>query len=189
MFNTFAIKAINLLLKANPQTQTKLKSLATKLVELKLPFMTLNFIIAPDGSLEAEDSAAPDCSIEIPFGSSSHLIHQDQLKTFQSIAIEGDKVLAKELMTILATLDASNVLYLHESPILGMFAVKLEKLLQGLVDYAKLVTQNAGLSTSQYVQHEAQIIADKYQIDDFCNQVDELKERTDLLTKRIERIN
>lgn len=187
MLNTLAINALNLLLKANPHTCTQLQKLATKVIELKLPLLTLNFIIAPDGTLEAENSS-PDCSITIPLASASHLIHQDQLQTFKTLQIKGDKTLATTLLTYLASLDASKVLYLHDSPIIGIFAVKLEALLQNIIVYAKLVSRNAGLSSSQYIQYEANLISDKYALQQFYSDVDNLKERCDLLGKRVERL-
>ena len=187
MLNTLAIKALNLLLKANPTTRGQLQKLATKVIELKLPFLNLNFIIAPDGMLESEESAA-DCSITIPLASASHLIHQDQLQTFKTLQIEGDKTLAKNLLSSLATLDASKTLYLHNSPFLGIFAVKLEQFLKIIIEYAQLVSHNATLSTSQYVQYEVDLISDKYILEQFYTDVDDLKERCDLLGKRVERL-
>lgn len=187
MLNTLAIKTLNLLLKANPHTCTQLQKLATKVVELKLPLITLNFIIAPDGMLEAEDSD-PDCSITIPLASASHFIHHDQLQTFKTLQVIGDKTLATNLLTSLASLDVSKVLYLADSQILGIFAVKLEQLLKNLVEYAKLVSHNAGLSSSQYIQYEVDLISDKYALEQFYSAVDNLKERCDLLGKRVERL-
>lgn len=187
MLNNLAIKAINLLLQANPRTQEELKQYATKVVGLNLPFLSLQFIISSDGSLEPEN-ANTDCIINIPLSSASHLIHEDEVKTFKSLQIEGDKTLAKNLLATLATIETTKILYLHQNPILSIFANKLEQLIEHLVSYAKLVSHNAGLSTSQYIQYEAEAIADKYQIEEFCNQVDELRERCDLLTKRVERL-
>lgn len=187
MFNALAIKALNLLLKANPHTCVQLQKLATKIVELKLPLLTLNFIIAPDGMLETEDSA-PDCSITIPLASAGHLIHQDQLQTFKTLQITGDKNLATNLLASLATLDASKILYLSDSTVLGIFAIKLEQLLKNIIEYAKLVSHNAGLSGSQYIQYEIDLISDKYALEQFYRDVDNLKERCDLLGKRVERL-
>lgn len=188
MLSSLVIKALNLMLRANPQTQNKFKKLATKLIELKLPLLRLNFIIAPDGSFEPENSVAADCEITIPISSSSYFLHHNQLQAFQNLQISGDKNLAKVFLETLATIDISNILYQHNSPALGILSVKIEKIMRQIIDYAQLINQNASLSTSQYIQYDAQIIVDKYQIDNFCNQVDELKERTDLLALRIERI-
>lgn len=186
MLNSLAIKAINLLLKANPKTKDELQKYATKVIGLDLPFLSLQFIIAADGSLEPE-TAPTDCVITIPLSSASHAIHQDDVKTFKTLQITGDKVLAKNLLATLATIETTKILYLQQNPLLNMFAAKLEQLIEQLVSYAKLVSHNAGLSTSQYLQYETNAIADKYQIEDFCTEVDNLRERCDLLTKRVER--
>lgn len=187
MLNNLAIKALNLLLQANPNSQSALKKYATKIIALNLPFLSISFIIAADGSLEAEQ-ASPDCSIIIPLASASHLIHQDDVKTFKTLQIEGDRDLAKNILEAFATIEASKILYLQQNPILSIFAVKLEQIIEQLVSYAKLVSHNASLSTSQYLQYEAEVIADKYEVEEFCNQVDELRSRYTLLAKRVERI-
>lgn len=186
MLNSLAIKAINLLLKANPKTKDELQKYATKVIGLDLPFLSLQFIIAADGSLEPETSTT-DCVITIPLSSASHAIHQDDVKTFKTLQITGDKVLAKNLLATLAAIETTKILYLQQNPLLNMFAAKLEQLIEQLVSYAKLVSHNAGLSTSQYLQYETNAIADKYQIEDFCTEVDNLRERCDLLAKRVER--
>lgn len=187
MLNTFAIKAINLLLQANPNTQNELQKYATKVVTLELPLMTLQFIIASDGSLEAE-TTTPDCTIKIPLAASSHLIHHDEVKTYRSLEITGDKTLAKDLLTTLASIETTNVLYLSQNPVLNIFAHKLEQLITSIVSYAKLVANNATFSTSQYLQYEVALIANKYEIDEFCTLVDELRERCDLLSVRVNKL-
>lgn len=188
MLNTFAIKALNLLLQANPNTQTQLQKYATKIINLDLPFISVQFIIAADGTFEAE-SVTPDCTIRIPLAASSHLIHQDEVKTYRTLEITGDKELGKNLLTILASINTTKVLYLSQNPVLNIFANKLEQLIESIVSYAKLVANNATLSTSQYLQYEVSVIANKYEVEEYCTQVDELRERCDLLTAKINKLN
>lgn len=187
MLNNLAIKALNLLLQANPNSQNILKKYATKIVALNLPLLSITLIIAADGSLEAE-TTEPDCSITIPLASASHFIHQDEVKTFKNLQIEGNRDLAKNILEAFATIEVSKVLYLQQNPVLSMFAVRLEQIIQQLVSYAKLVSHNASLSTSQYLQYETEVIADKYEVEEFCNQVDDVRSRYTLLAKRVERI-
>lgn len=187
MLNNFAIMAINLLLKANPQSQEQLSKYSTKVIALHLPFLSIQFIIAANGTLEAETSSA-DCEITIPLGAASHMIQPNEMKTFKSFTITGDKNLAKGLLSILADIDASKALYLHQNPFLSMFATKLEKMLADLVAYAKLVLHNGGLSTSQYIQYEVDMVANKWELEEFYNQVDNTRERVELLAKRVEKL-
>lgn len=188
MLNQFAVKAINLLLEANPNTKDMLKKYSTKIIQLDLPFLSIAFIISPDGSLSAEESN-PDCIIKIPLASASHLIHHDELKTYKTLEITGDKTLAKDLLSILATIETTKLLYLHENPFLSMFANKLEKVINSLVNYAKLVANNTTVSTSQYLQYETSSVANKYEINQFCEDVDKLSSQTELLAKKVEKIN
>ncbi|MDD3266138.1 MAG: hypothetical protein PHC75_03020 [Burkholderiales bacterium] len=188
MINEFAIKAINLLLDANPNTKPMLQKYSTKIVQLDLPFIAIAFIISPDGSLSPEKST-PDCVIKIPIASASHLIHNDEVKTYKTLEITGDKTLAKDLLSILATIETTKLLYLHQNPFLSMFANKLEQIIDNLVSYAKLVANNASLSTSQYIQYETSSIANKHEVNQFCKQVDEVSSQTELLAKKVEKIN
>ena len=49
-----------------------------------------------------------------------------------------------------------------------------------------LSTNNIGHSVAEYIQYETQDVANGYEIENFCTQVDELKSRTELLAKRIQ---
>lgn len=188
MLNSFAVKAINLLLDANIDTKSLLAKYSTKIVKINLPLVSVQFIIASDGGVETE-SEAPDCTINIPLSTASHVIHKNELKTYKSLDIEGDKTLAKDLLEILATIKVTRVLYLSDNPLMNMFAVQLEKILTSLVDYAKMVSDNAASSISQYVQYESNEVVDKFDLDKFSQEVDELNSRYELLAKRVERIS
>lgn len=188
MINDFCIKAINLLLDANPNTKAMLTKHSTKIIQLDLPFISIKFMITSDGSLIPEETT-PDCTIKIPLASASHLIHNDELKTYKTLGIDGNKTLAKDLLTILSTIETTKLLYLHQNPFLSIFAHKLEQIIDSLVSYAKLVSENATVSSSQYIQYEANSIANKYEIEKFCNDVDKISSQTELLAKRTERLN
>ena len=48
----------------------------------------------------------------------------------------------------------------------------------------QLIVYNTSQSISEYLQYETQDIVSKYEIEQFCNDIDELKEKTELLSKR-----
>lgn len=180
-------KMLNVNLRANPNIARELQKFATKIVELRLPLFNLNLLITPEGYLDLEEESA-DCSITIPLASAAHLIHQDEVQTFQQLHIEGDANLARNFLTALSKIQPSNVLYNHNSALLGIMAVKLEAQLNGLFQYLALLANNASYSTSQYIQYEIDFVTDKFTLDKFNDQVDELKDRCQLLAKRVERI-
>lgn len=188
MINEFAIKAINLLLDANPTTKNMLIKYSTKIIQMDLPFLSIAFIISPDGSL-APENTTPDCTIKIPLASASHLIHNDELKTYKTLEINGNKTLAKDLLSILTTIETTKLLYLHQNPFLSIFAHKLEQIIDNLVSYAKLVANNSSISTSQYLQYEESVIANQYELDKFYKDVDHLSSQTELLAKKVEKLN
>lgn len=187
MINAAAIKILNLGISANENVQIKLKHFATKIVRLNLPMISLNFIITANGFLEPED-LKPDLVIDLPIKLASHFIHADEIKTFKDINISGDRQLALGVLSALAEIDPGKILYMKDSALLGVMANKFEDLIKGMIDYIKLLSHNAGLSLSQYVQYESDLVTDQYQLEEFYVAVDQLKEHSELLVKRAERL-
>ena len=181
-------RLLNQLVTNSSASSAQLRQLSGTVYRLELSGIKLNLQISPDGLLR-KSNANPDCQISIPLRAASHCIHHDELKTYQSLTISGDKALAKPFLSALTTLDPALLLYPANSPCLGIFAVQAEKLLLALVNYLRLVMWNGSLSVSQYLQYESNWLSDKHQLEAFYAAVDELSERTERLTKRIERLS
>lgn len=188
MLHNLVLKAINLLLDANIETKKLLAKFSTKIVRINFPLTSIQFMLVNDGSIELEQTE-PDCVINIPLAAVSHVIHNNELKTYKSLDIAGDKSLAKHILEAFSTIKVTRVLYMSHNPMMNLFATQLEKIISGLIDYAKMVSNNAGDSISQYLQYESNEIVDKYDLEKFYQEVDEVKSRYELLLKRIERIS
>ena len=184
MLHKILLKIINLNLVANPQVMQELRKSASKIITINLAGIRLTCLIAPDGQLEHEQAEA-DCIINIPLMSASHLLHQDELKTYHSLNIKGDIGLANRFLVAIGQINPSNVLYNHNSQVLGMAAVILEKFIRQLIDYAGLVSQNATFSISQYLQYDAEIISDKFSLDNFRAEVATLQAQSQILANRV----
>lgn len=205
MLDKIIITGFNCLIEANPQTQAKLQKLVNKAIclgaldkkavddstnyssTMLASVFKINFVITPLGTLEV-DKLKPDCIIDIPIAALSHLIHGEEIRTLKQVKIDGDYNLGLNFLSAISTVKFTNLLYQENSLLPGIIAVKLETFIKQIIEYAKLVVGNAGLSTSQYLQYESEVIAGKYELEEFYNQVDELKERCQLLTKRLEKL-
>ncbi len=187
MLNQVVIKVFNRFIKASPSSQAELQKLQNQVISLATPLFAINVLITGDGLLELSSNQA-NTFIRIPLATLSHLIHQEQIRTFKLINIEGDQKLATSFLTAIAKINPSDILYQHNLPILGIFAVTIENFIKQLIEYLKLVQDNAMQSLSQYAQYEIDFITDKHTMEEFLNQVDELNERCQLLAKRLEKL-
>ncbi len=187
MKNQLFILIINRLLRANVGLADKMAKLTGKTIELILIGAKFRFEITGNFITETENTE-PNVRINIPLSASTHLINPDQLRTMKQIQIEGELKTGQEFLQLLSQLHPEDLLYQHDNIILGIITRKLEKLVIMLINYLKLVINNGLYSSSQYLQYESQDLVGHYELEDFCNQVDELNSRYELLNKRIARL-
>ncbi len=187
MKNQLFALIINRLLKTNVGVADQITKLKGKTIELIIIGAKFQFEII--GSLVTEnENIEPNVRINIPLSASTHLINHDQLKTMKQIQIEGELKTGQEFLQLLSQLHPEDLLYQHDNMLLGVITRKLEKLIIMLINYLKLVISNGLYSSSQYIQYESQDLVGYYEIKDFCNQVDELSSRYELLNKRIAKL-
>jgi ubiquinone biosynthesis protein UbiJ len=187
LINKVALQLFNQLIEANPNIKQQLAQLAPSIIQLNLSLVSLAFIVSHDGSLVAENSPA-DCSITITASAINHLVQDNQIKALQQLDIQGDYSIAQSFLQLVAKLDPKNILYQTQNPLLGVVINQLEQLVVNLITYLRLVFNNASYSTSQYLQFETNLITDKFSLEKFYYQVDELKQDYQLLRKRVERL-
>jgi ubiquinone biosynthesis protein UbiJ len=187
MLAKLAITGINLALDADLALKKQVAELAPQIIEVILPGLSFKVLVAPDGSLLAE-TAASDTTIVIPVQAATYLLNHDQFKTFQALTISGNTATARQFLSLLIQLKPSNILYQTSNPLLGVALVQLEGMLTRLRNYLQLVTANCSLSLSEYVQYEANAVGNKFELDQYCSEVDDLAMRVELLNKRIERL-
>lgn len=186
--NKLVIIILNQLFQANPRINSDLKQFTDKTIELQVIGIAIRFMVSQDYMLK-ESYGSVDTMIVIPLAAGSYLIDQNQLKSFNRIQIHGDQKLGQNWIKLMSRLEVTNILYQHDSVLLGVFAVQVERLLASIIDYLKLMTGNASYSVSQYLQYESDNIVGKYELKQFCAEVDELNSRYQLLNKRMERLH
>ena len=91
------------------------------------------------------------------------------------------------LFRSLAQINITNVLYQHNSQVLGIMAVIVEKQLTQLISYLQLIRDNSSYSLGKYLQFETELVSDKFTLEKFYRDVDDLRDRVELLTKRFEK--
>lgn len=179
-------KLLNLHLAANPEVTAQLQKISGKLIRLNLPLAGITFLVTPEGLLDPEEEEA-DCQITILPAAVSHLLHQDKLQTYRHITIDGQRAIGQQFLTALAQIKITNVLYQHNSQVLGIMAVVIEKQLTQLITYLQLLRDNSSYSLGKYLQFETDLVSDKFILEKFYRDVDELRDRVELLTKRFEK--
>lgn len=179
-------KLLNLHLAANPEVMAQLQKISGKLIRLNLPLAGITLLITPEGLLDPEEEE-PDCQITISPAVVSHLLHQDKLQTYRHITINGQRAIGQQFLTALAQINITNVLYQHNSQVLGIMAVVIEKQLTQLITYLQLLRDNSSYSLGKYLQFETDLVSDKFILEKFYRDVDELRDRVELLTKRFEK--
>lgn len=183
---TLIAKLLNLHLEANPQVRELLQKIAGKLIRLNLPLAGITFLITPEGLLAPEEEE-PDCQITITAAATSHLLHQDKLQTYRHITFDGQRTIGQQFLTALAQINITNVLYQHNSQVLGIMALVVEKQLTQLINYLQLIRDNSSYSLGKYLQFETELVSDKFTLEKFYRDVDDLRDRVELLTKRFEK--
>lgn len=187
MKNQLFALIINRLLKTNVGVADQIAKLKGKTIELTIIGAKFQFEIIGSFVTESKNTK-PDVRINIPLSASTHLINPDQLKTMKQIQIDGELKTGQEFLQLLSQLHPEDLLYQHDNMTLGIITRKLEKLVIMVIDYLKLIINNGLYSSSQYLQYESKDLVGYYEIEDFCNQVDELNSRYELLNKRIARL-
>lgn len=125
-----------------------------------------------------------DAEIIIPASIVSWILQQDQLGAVKQININGDSKLGLDLIKILSDLDFS-VDVTTKNPSVNLVIAKLIKALTKLKHYIQSVTKSNLTSLTEYLFYEKQIFVNSTEHNQFCNQVDELKLRTENLARQI----
>lgn len=185
LFNNTILSILNKILQVNEGSLLLLKEYSGNTFSINI--IGLLKIVAKldnDGFLSTTDNTSYTTDISVPFSISPHLIQNNQLEMIKEVQINGDKQFGLDLLKIFSNLKFSHVNYNH-----GIVAVTLqntlEKFFKSIKNTLQLVFNNANNSISEYLQYETQNIVSRYEIDQFCVEVDEIRERTNLLEKHL----
>lgn len=181
------IDLLNFTLKDNLGSVELFKNHANKSLVIKMIGVDFAFLITADGLFSnIINSQQPfDVEIYIPISIISYAIDHDQIKAFQKIQMVGDNALGRNILEVLSNLHFSG-LYKTTNPLAGMAIRQFISLLNAFKSQILLMGGNFGHSIAEYLQYEKHLIVSNYEIINFCDDVDELKSRTELLIKRFE---
>jgi ubiquinone biosynthesis protein UbiJ len=152
------------------------------------PLGILSGQIDIDGFIINEvDNTAYTVIINIPVAVSSYLINQDQIAAFKQLKFQGDRVFGREFLELLVNLNFSG-LYTSESVAVLFIQQQLQQFFIGLKNTLQLITTNTVNSVTEYLLYESEDLITQYELKQFCDEVDSINERTNLLIAKFEYI-
>lgn len=176
---------LNHLLAQAPALQAELADLRGRTLRLELPIAAAVVVVTEDGLL-AESHAAPESTLTMP---ARFFVTRftDRHAASRQVRISGDAELAGKAGNVLAGLqwDAAEDLSLLIGDIL---AHRVSRVAANLLEAPKEMGQRMAVSLVEYVRDERKILPQKYDVADFCDQVDTLRDDIARLEKRLQRL-
>ncbi len=187
MFTPLATAFLQHLTQQNNWSRKHLLPFAGKVVQFNIAFIKTNLLILEDGSLSiATKQAEIDASIHIPPSLALRLMAKDEAAKML-IRIDGDTQLASELSKVLQQMrwDIEEDL----SHITGdIVANKVSTIGKKAWTRTKQQSINAADMLSEYWQEEKPVIAKKWQVEQFNNDVDTLRSNVTRLEKKLQKL-
>jgi ubiquinone biosynthesis protein UbiJ len=186
ILNLLGIKLINLILETNRGSRQLLSKYSPKTFKLIMPGFSLHAQIDSDGFLINENTHQYSVIINIPLDSATFLINRDKLEVYKKLSFIGDTDFGRELLEIIAKLQINGI-YTKTDSLLMMIALnKLTDLTKMITNYLKLVGTNGTTSIKEYLLYETQDLVTVFENNQFCDEVDEIHSRTELLEQQIQ---
>lgn len=187
MFKALATHSLQHLIKQNSWASAALQPFSGKSVQINIPPLVTHLLILEDGNLAiAGETNIPDATVTLSFSLLLRLIAKDEAAKLQ-IRVTGDTHLASELSKILSHIhwDITDDL----SKIIGdVPAHKISQLGQNTLHTAKETGINLVEMLSEYWQEEQALIAKKYPVEKFNQEVDVLRADVERLEKRLSKL-
>ncbi len=172
----------------NNWSRPYLAPFAGKVVQFDFSLLRANLVILEDGSLSlAGETTTADAVIHLPPSLAMRLMAQDESAKMQ-IKIDGDTHLATELSKILQQMrwDIEEDL----SHLMGDIAAnKLVAGSQKVAQETKKQTVNFAEMLGEYWQEEKLVIAKKWQVEKFVQEVDSLKSDMARFEKKLKKLS
>lgn len=185
MINHLLCKTLNLILKDNIGSRKILEEYIGYSFSIIMLGFSMHSQIITDGFITPTDSGTkPTCTIKIPISVASTLISKDKISAIKIIEITGDTSFAHKLLEVLSQLHLSGV-YLNQPPAVRAILRPLHQLAKYCHAQFKQISQNHAHSISEYLLYEKQTIVTSHEIEEFCQDVDKVKARTELINQKI----
>lgn len=185
LLNSFVIRLINLILTSNTGSRKLLAKRHGKTFKLIFPGFSVQSELDIDGYLINSQTANYDIMIKIPLDSAAFLIDQDKLAVYKKITFIGDADFGHELLDIFSRLHLDNIYTKVNSPLLLLALNKFTDLVNILTNNLKQFTSNNSNTIKEYFMYETGDIINHFEMNQFCNDVDELYARYEHLEQQI----
>jgi ubiquinone biosynthesis protein UbiJ len=177
---------LNHVLELNNGSLAQLQHNSSKSFKIIAPLWIVSGQIDRDGFICNEnDDSSYNVVIHIPATISTYIVNQDKIAAFKQIKFEGDRAFGRELLEILANLNYG-VLNVSQNPMALFFQQQLLKVFTGLKDALQLIASNMTNSLTEYLLYESEDLITQYELKQFCDEVDSLDQRTNLLAAKLE---
>ena len=187
MFKPLTTRFLQHITNQNNWSRVYLASFVGKVIQLDFVLTKTNLLIVEDGSLSiAGETAAPDAVIHLPPSLALRLMAQDESAKMQ-IRIDGDVQLATEFSKILQKMrwDIEEDL----SHFVGDIAANnIVNNSQKIAQVAKKQSVNLAEMFTEYWQEEKPILAKKWRVEQFINDVDRLKSDVARCEKKLQKL-
>ncbi len=187
MFKPLAAEFLQHITNQNNWSRQHLLVFGGKVVQFNIAFIKTNLLILEDGSLSlATNHASPDATIHIPPSLALRLMAKDDAAKML-IEIEGDTHLASELGKILQHMrwDVAEDLSQAVGDIPAEQIVNISK---KTVAITKKQSLNLAEMLTEFWQEERPLLAKKWQIEQFNNDVDTLRSDFTRLEKKLAKL-
>ncbi len=186
-------KAIEAVLRLDPETRSRLASLNGKVVRVNVGRPTISLMLAvADGNIhisEPDDTLGIDSSADTIITGDSvalrSLLRGNDAVYTGKVKIEGDIGTSQQLKQIVAKLDPNWQDAI--APYLGDgLTHRLDVAQARFGGWLKRTRESARLNTSDYLQEEIEVLAPNSEVRQFCSDVDEVRAATDRLAARVQ---
>ena len=187
-------KCINKILSLDKETCYELGKFDNQVIafEFENTQMKINITPSENGlSIDDECSKDPDVLIKSTPINFIRLLLSSKTKT-QDIPIDmqvvGDINLARDFQNVMSNLQTD-----FEEPlsrILGdTLAFQIGNFLRKAEGFTSNITEKMILDISEYLRFEIEMLPDELLVDEFSKEVDSLRDETELISKRVEKLN
>ncbi len=184
MFEPLALPAVNRLLRANTWALERLREHAGKTVRLECVPAELVFTVTPTGELAAAAGATPDATISVTPGVLLRLAARDE-SAWNAARVSGDVQLAAAVDYV-----CRNIAWDYEEDLARLFGdIAAHRMAQGLREldaFGRATVLNLAEAFAEYATHEQPMLALRRAVEEFNREVDEARDDTARLEKRLE---
>jgi ubiquinone biosynthesis protein UbiJ len=187
MLEPLTAAALNHLLHDAAWARARLAPFHGATIRVVVPPMISTFSVAADGTLRADSDAQPAATITLSPAVAFRLLVAKDETARAEVDVQGDAALAGALTRVLAALewDAEEDL----SRVVGDVAAhRMASAARSLADWHRQLAANVSRAAGEYLTEERPVVASPAALRDFAAEVDALRDDTERLGKRIERL-